>query len=75
MMQAGVPLPPVAYSFSTEGTKSLYAWIKDAAGNVSASVSAQVVITLPDIFITEDIIICEGGSYEGWTTQDSTSVY
>jgi parallel beta-helix repeat protein len=40
---------PTSYSFSTEGTKTLYAWTKDAAGNVSASKSAQVVITLPDV--------------------------
>jgi hypothetical protein len=40
---------PTSYSFATEGTKTLYAWAKDAAGNVSASMSAQVVITLPDV--------------------------
>ncbi|MBK6285929.1 MAG: right-handed parallel beta-helix repeat-containing protein [Draconibacterium sp.] len=40
---------PTSYSFSSEGTKTLYAWTKDAAGNVSASKSAQVVITLPDV--------------------------
>jgi hypothetical protein len=37
---------PTSYTFATEGTKTLYAWAKDEAGNVSASVSAQVVITL-----------------------------
>jgi hypothetical protein len=40
---------PTSYSFATEGTKTLYAWAKDAAGNVSASVSDQVVISLPDV--------------------------
>jgi hypothetical protein len=40
---------PVSYSFDTEGTKTLYAWVKDAAGNVSTSLSDQVVITLPDV--------------------------
>jgi hypothetical protein len=40
---------PTSYSFSTEGTKTLYAWAKDVAGNVSASVNAQVTITLPDV--------------------------
>ncbi len=38
---------PVSYSFASEGTKTLYAWAKDAAGNVSASLSDQVTITLP----------------------------
>jgi hypothetical protein len=32
----------------TEGSVTFYAWAKDAAGNVSASKSATVVITLPD---------------------------
>ena len=40
---------PSSYTFSTEGTKTLYAWVKDAAGNVSSRVSDQVVITLPDV--------------------------
>jgi len=45
--------PPVSYTFSglTEGVatpKTLYAWAKDAAGNVSAELSATVTITIPD---------------------------
>jgi trimeric autotransporter adhesin len=40
---------PTSYSFATEGTKTLYAWAKDAAGNVSASMSGQVTISLPDV--------------------------
>ncbi len=38
---------PTSYTFSSEGTKTLYAWAKDAVGNVSASVNDQVIITLP----------------------------
>jgi len=38
---------PGSYTFATEGSKTLYAWAKDAAGNVSASLSDSVVITLP----------------------------
>lgn len=38
--------PPANYVFATAGTKTLYAWAKDAAGNVSTSLSASVVITL-----------------------------
>ncbi len=38
---------PASYTFASAGTKTLYAWAKDAAGNVSASSSRNVVITLP----------------------------
>ncbi|MDP2971222.1 MAG: OmpA family protein, partial [Deltaproteobacteria bacterium] len=38
---------PSDYTFATEGTKTLYAWAKDAAGNVSTSLSANVTLTLP----------------------------
>jgi hypothetical protein len=37
-----------SYVFSGAGAKTLYAWAKDAAGNVSASRSASVTITLAD---------------------------
>lgn len=40
---------PTTYTFSQEGTKTLYAWAKDAAGNVSTSRSATVTISLPDL--------------------------
>ena len=40
---------PSTYTFPSEGTKTLYAWAKDAAGNVSISLSATVTITLPPI--------------------------
>ncbi|MBI4721310.1 MAG: hypothetical protein HY770_08855, partial [Chitinivibrionia bacterium] len=40
--------PPTSYTFASGGAKTLYAWAKDAAGNVSASASATVTITLPD---------------------------
>ncbi len=38
--------PPASYTFTSAGTKTLYAWAKDAAGNVSNGLSATVVITL-----------------------------
>jgi hypothetical protein len=38
--------PPTSYTFATAGSKTLYAWAKDAAGNVSASKSAAVTVTL-----------------------------
>ena len=38
---------PTSYTFTSTGTKSLYAWAKDAAGNVSASLKADVAISAP----------------------------
>ena len=40
--------PPTSFTFSVSGVRTAHAWAKDAAGNVSASRSANVVITLPD---------------------------
>jgi hypothetical protein len=37
---------PASYTFATAGSKTLYAWAKDAADNVSASKNATVIITL-----------------------------
>jgi hypothetical protein len=36
---------PASYTFATAGAKTLYAWAKDAAGNVSNGLMAQVTIT------------------------------
>jgi hypothetical protein len=38
---------PASYTFGSEGSKTLYAWAKDAANNVSSSLSASTTITLP----------------------------
>ncbi|KUG23155.1 flagellar hook-length control protein flik [hydrocarbon metagenome] len=49
---------PISYTFSsstTSGTKTLYAWAKDAADNVSASLSASITLSLagtPDLVIS-----------------------
>ncbi len=37
---------PVSYTFASAGAKTLYAWAKDGAGNISASLSANVTITV-----------------------------
>ena len=37
---------PAEYTFTTEGTKTLYAWAKDAAGNVSSNLSATTTISM-----------------------------
>jgi len=39
---------PTTFTFSAAGSKTAYAWAKDAAGNVSAAKSATVTITLPN---------------------------
>jgi hypothetical protein len=36
--------PPMQYTFRSEGSKALYAWVKDAGGIVSASLSANTVV-------------------------------
>jgi len=38
---------PSSYTFGAAGAKTLYAWAKDAAGNVSNSKSASTTITVP----------------------------
>lgn len=40
---------PAGYAFTSAGAKTLYAWAKDAAGNVSNSLSGTVTITLPPV--------------------------
>jgi len=37
-----------SFTFSADGSKTAYAWARDAAGNVSSGRSASVTITLPD---------------------------
>jgi predicted CxxxxCH...CXXCH cytochrome family protein len=39
---------PTTFTFSAAGARTAYAWAKDAAGNVSTSLSTNVTITLPD---------------------------
>ena len=40
---------PLTYTFTYEGTRQLYAFAKDAAGNVSTSAMAECLINLPDL--------------------------
>jgi parallel beta-helix repeat protein len=35
---------PTSYTLSSQGSKTLYAWVKDAAGNVSNSASATIMV-------------------------------
>ncbi|MFA5131698.1 MAG: hypothetical protein WC467_04825, partial [Patescibacteria group bacterium] len=39
-------IAPSVYTFATEGIKTLYAWAKDAAGNISTPMSRMITITL-----------------------------
>ena len=45
---------PASYTFpsGTLGAKTLYAWAKDAAGNVSSYKSASLTISMPDLIIS-----------------------
>jgi hypothetical protein len=38
---------PTSYTFESAGSKTIYAWAKDGAGNVSSSLIASVTITIP----------------------------
>ncbi len=58
LSESATPLPasdpawtttaPVSYLFTSYGFKTLYAFTRDAAGNISAALPATVAITLPD---------------------------
>lgn len=43
---AWIPVPPSNYFFNSSGSKTLYAWARDAAGNISLSLSASVTLNV-----------------------------
>ena len=45
-------MPQSSFTFSAAGTKTAYAWTKDAAGNVSAAATRSITITLPTESLT-----------------------
>jgi alpha-tubulin suppressor-like RCC1 family protein len=45
---AWVNAPPASHTFSYQGNRTLYAFAKDAVGNVSGALSASVTISLTD---------------------------
>ncbi len=55
---------PDSYTFVTAGSKTLYAWARDAAGNVSASMSDSVTITISN----------QGGPYTLWSSATTPGV-
>ena len=40
------PTAQTSYSFSTVGLKTLYAWVRDSAGNISAPISANINVII-----------------------------
>ncbi len=78
--QDWVTSAPAEFAFSSEGVKTLYAWAKDAEGNISASANGTVTISIEDEKTvtpeedektvtpdsTEYVTICEGENYLGW---------
>lgn len=52
---------PSGYTFTTTGTKTLYAWAKDAAGNVSAAKTATVVISIPKT-VSQDVMVLDSST-------------
>ncbi len=60
---------PTSYTFSAVGTKTLYAWSKDAAGNVSKPATATLTVKLLDLSPTYSEYLFEETS--GITAIDS----
>jgi hypothetical protein len=56
---------PTTYTFASGGTKTLYAWAKDATGTVSAPASATTTITLPTFALTLTFAGTGSGSVNG----------
>jgi hypothetical protein len=65
---------PTSYTFASVGTKTLYAWAKDSAGNVSASLNDSVVITLPEEPVPTPEVVISNGIPTGKLPNDTTSV-
>jgi hypothetical protein len=72
---------PTAYTFSTDGNKTLYAWAKDAANNISTSLNDTILVdtTGPVVTITSPTSGTEYSTNSttltvGGTASDATSV-
>ncbi|MFZ3046004.1 MAG: choice-of-anchor D domain-containing protein, partial [Desulfatirhabdiaceae bacterium] len=62
---------PASYTFASAGTKTLYAWAKDAAGNVSNSRSASVTITITSTSGVADISTANSLDFESVKVKES----
>lgn len=69
--------PQSSYSFTSAGAKTLYAWARDTAGNISISLNDAVNIVLPDIetpTISSIEAIANANSAQiNWITNESAS--
>ncbi|NCB85759.1 MAG: hypothetical protein EOM44_14905, partial [Bacteroidia bacterium] len=65
-----------SYAFSSDGTKTLFAWAKDSAGNISASSVASVVIspadTTPPSISSINVIPGVNNVEITWTTNEDS---
>jgi len=59
------------YTFADRGAKTLYAWCKDAAGNISASKSDTTTLTTPNYDVS--IVVGTGCGVSPTTTQSIAS--
>ncbi len=57
---------PELYTLASSGTYTLYAWVKDKQGNISAPIPSTINAELVDSII-EYVSICQGDDYLGWT--------
>ena len=64
---------PTSYTFTSQGAKTLYAWVKDAAGNVSASMSGTVSIDTIPVITNIVSTPSSGGVSISWVTDDLSS--
>ena len=69
---------PTTYTFSTQGAKTLYAWAKDDAGNVSTSMNATAALIYPvDVFAPVISLVESVPSPDSvnisWTTDEEAS--
>ncbi len=63
---------PATYTFASAGAKTLYAWVKDSAGNLSASVNNAVVIA-PVVLLPNVVAWYEANTASGTTVEDEVS--
>ncbi|RII27488.1 MAG: hypothetical protein CXR30_15370 [Geobacter sp.] len=52
---------PSGYTFTTTGTKTLYAWARDAAGNISAAKTATIVVSIPKT-VSQDVMVLDSST-------------
>ncbi|MBJ6725068.1 MBG domain-containing protein [Geomesophilobacter sediminis] len=64
---------PASFTFSGDGARTAYAWVKDGAGYVSAATSANVTVVIPPsvtAFSMRGLAFGGGGSNGAWTVTD-----